>query len=130
MPPLETVAAVRECCAALPYSRESFPFGPDTLVFKIGHAPGGKMYALIGIQAEELSLSLKVRPERGDELRMSYPAITPGYHLNKRHWISARLDGVPGDLAQTLLRESHALVYTSLTRAQRLELEVLGAAKR
>ncbi|WP_293915025.1 MmcQ/YjbR family DNA-binding protein [Deinococcus sp.] len=128
--PLDSVAAVRECCAALPHSRETFPFGPDTLVFKVGSAPGGKLYALIGIQAEELSVSLKVRPERGDELRVSYPAITPGYHLNKRHWVTVKLEGVPGDLVQSLLAESHALVYASLTRAQRLELEVLGATKR
>jgi predicted DNA-binding protein (MmcQ/YjbR family) len=127
MPPFDSVAAIRACCAALPHSRETFPFGLGTLVFKVGPDSGGKMYALTDIQAEELSVSLKVRPERGDELRMAYPAITPGYHLNKRHWISVRLDGVPGELVRTLLADSHALVYASLTRAQRLELEVLGA---
>ncbi|WP_420594776.1 MmcQ/YjbR family DNA-binding protein [Deinococcus sp.] len=115
---MQTVAAVREFCAALPQSQETFPFGMETLVFKVG----GKMYALLGIQADPLTLSLKVRPERGDELRMAHPAITPGYHLNKRHWVTLRLDGVPDELRGELLRGSHALVVRGLTRAQRTEL--------
>ncbi|WP_306468273.1 MmcQ/YjbR family DNA-binding protein [Deinococcus alpinitundrae] len=115
---IHTVAAIRAACAALPHSRETFPFGAATLVFKVG----GKMYALTDIHAESLSLSLKVRLERGEALRAEHAAITPGYHLNKRHWITLQLDSVPGDLACELLAESHALVLAGLTRAQRAEL--------
>ena len=112
---LNSVAAVRAECAALPHSRETFPFGAATLVFKVG----GKMYALTDIHAESLSLSLKVSPERGEALRAEYAAITPGDHLNKRHWITLRLDGVPDELARELLAESYVLVLAGLTRAQR-----------
>lgn len=115
---MDSVTELREQCAALAHSQETFPFGPTALVFKVG----GKMYALSDIQAEPLTLSVKVRPERGDELRAEYPAITPGYHLNKRHWVTLQLGGVPDELACTLLRESYALVVGSLTRAQRAEL--------
>ena len=115
---MQTVAAVRELCAALPQSQETFPFGPDTLVFKVG----GKVYALTDLQSDPLNLSLKVRPEHGDELRAAYPAITPGYHLNKRHWVTLRLDGVPDELSRELVPGSYALVVRSLTRARRAEL--------
>ncbi|GAA5504192.1 hypothetical protein Dxin01_03961 [Deinococcus xinjiangensis] len=116
---VESVADLRAECAKLPHSQETFPFDPTTLVFKVA----GKMYALTDISAEDLSLSLKVKPERGEELRAAYPAITAGYHLNKRHWVTLRLDGsLPDDLVRELLRGSHALVVAGLTRAAREEL--------
>ncbi|MFC3833181.1 MULTISPECIES: MmcQ/YjbR family DNA-binding protein [Deinococcus] len=116
---MQSIADVRAACAALPHSQETFPFGPTTLVFKVA----GKMYALTDIHADPVTVSVKVRPERGDELRAAHDAITPGYHLNKRHWITVTLDGrVPGDLVRELLAGSHALVVAGLTRAQRAEL--------
>lgn len=114
---VESVADLRAECAKLPHSQETFPFDPTTLVFKVA----GKMYALTDISAEDLSL--KVKPERGEELRAAYPAITAGYHLNKRHWVTLRLDGsLPDDLVRELLRGSHALVVAGLPRARREEL--------
>ncbi|WP_019586477.1 MmcQ/YjbR family DNA-binding protein [Deinococcus apachensis] len=116
---MRSIADVRAACAALPGSSETFPFGPTALVFKVG----GKMYALTDITADPVTLSLKVRPEDSEELRAAHPAIQPGYHLNKRHWITATLDGtLPDKLLNDLLTGSHAMVVASLTRAQRAEL--------
>lgn len=118
---MHSIADVRAACAGLPGSCETFPFDGATLVFKVG----GKMYALTGITDDPVTLSLKVRPECGEELRAAHPAIEPGYHLNKRHWITATLDGtVPDALLHDLLSGSHTLVVASLTRAQRAELGV------
>ena len=120
---MRSVSDLRAACAALPHSHETFPFGMDTLVWKVGGPETAKMYALTGINDDPLTLSLKVRPEHGDQLRAAHPAIVPGYHLNKRHWVTVTLDGsVPDDLVQELLAGSHALVWASLTRAQRAEL--------
>ena len=56
-----------------------------------------------------VTVSVKVRPERGDELRAAHDAITPGYHLNKRHWVTVTLDGrVPPELIRELIVGSHA----------------------
>ncbi|GBF07921.1 putative MmcQ-like protein [Deinococcus aerius] len=116
---MRSIADVRAACAALPGSSETFPFGPTTLVFKVG----GRMYALTDITADPVTLSLKVRPGDGEELRAAHPAIRPGYHLNKRHWVTATLDGtLPELLLSDLLAGSHKLVVASLTRAQRAEL--------
>ncbi|WP_412029639.1 MmcQ/YjbR family DNA-binding protein [Deinococcus yunweiensis] len=116
---MQSIAEIRAACTALPHSQETFPFDMTTLVFKVS----GKMYALTDVTGDPLSLSVKVRPERGDELRAAHDAITPGYHLNKRHWISMALDGrVPDELVQELLTGSHALVIAGLSRAQRAEL--------
>ena len=117
---MHTVADLRAACAALPGSRETFPFGPTTLVFKVG----GKVYALTDIQAEPLTLSLKCDPARAEALRAQHDAITPGYHLSKRHWNTLSLDGrLDPALVTELLQHSYALVVGGLTRAQRAELE-------
>ncbi|MFC4426681.1 MmcQ/YjbR family DNA-binding protein [Deinococcus navajonensis] len=116
---MQSIADVREACAALPHSQETFPFDATTLVFKVG----GKMYALTDLQSDPVTLSLKVRPEEGEALRAAHEAITPGYHLNKRHWVTLTLDGsLPAGLGQSLLAGSHTLVVSGLTRAARAEL--------
>lgn len=122
---MRLIADIRAACAALEGSRETFPFDATTLVFKVG----GKMYALTSLTGDPVTLSLKVSPERGETLRARHPAITPGHHLNKRHWITVTLDGsVPDVLLRDLLRDSYRLVLGSLTRAQRADLEPGGGA--
>ena len=104
-----TPAQFTELCLALPQAFESFPFGDDISVFKT--SGNGKVFALSSLGAEHLSVSLKVDPEDSIALREQYAGITPGYHLNKKHWITVALDGsVPDDLVEELVRGSHALV--------------------
>jgi predicted DNA-binding protein (MmcQ/YjbR family) len=53
-------------------------------------------------------------------LRARYAAITPGYHLNKRHWNTVELDdSVPDEELLDLIDHSYDLVVASLTKAQR-----------
>ncbi|ACO46925.1 MmcQ/YjbR family DNA-binding protein [Deinococcus deserti] len=116
---MQSVTELRAACAVLPQTQETFPFDASTLVFKAG----GKMYALTDIHGDPLTVSLKVQPEYGQELRAAYPAIQPSYHLNKRHWVTLILDGsVPDPLVNELLTGSHALVIRGLTRSAREEL--------
>lgn len=104
-----TPSQLREFCLSLPQAEESFPFGEETSVFKT--TGNGKIFALSALSAEVLSVSLKVDPEDSIALRAQYPQITPGYHLNKKHWITVVLDdAVPGDLVEELIWGSHALV--------------------
>src|SRR5205085_656964 len=78
---------------SLPGAVEDTPFGPDARVFKVG----GKMCAILSHDQPYVSISLKVEPLEGEALRQSWAAISPGYHLNKRHWITATLDGTLPD---------------------------------
>ena len=112
-----TPERLAEICLALPQAFESFPFGEETSVFKT--SGNGKVFALSSLGAPDLSVSLKVDPEDSIALREQYPAITPGYHLNKKHWISIALDGsVPEDLVEELIRGSHALVRPKVPRTR------------
>ena len=116
---MQTASQLRGACQQLPGSAETFPFGLNTLVLKVG----GKVYALIGLDSEPLSLSLKCDPERAEALRAAHTEIVPGYHLNKRHWNTLTLGGnLPDALVSELLTHSYELVLGSLTKAQRAEV--------
>ncbi len=103
-------------CLSLPQTIETYPFGEQTTVFKT--SGNGKIFALGVLDAVPLTISVKVDPEEGRALREEYPQhITPGYHLNKRHWITLLLDGTLEDaLVEQLLRDSHALVRPKTPR--------------
>ena len=103
-------------CLALPGASEEFPFGDEVSVFKVG----GKMFALSHLDGEPLQLSVKCDPDLAAQLRASYPAIAPGYHLNKRHWNTITLDGsLPDRMVTDLLGDSYDLVVASLPRVLR-----------
>lgn len=99
---------------------ESFPFDEQTLVFKVG----GKIFALISLETEPLRINLKCDPERAEILREAYPAITGGYHMNKKHWNTLSLDGSLNEqLVAELIRHSYELVRASLPKKHQ---ETLG----
>jgi predicted DNA-binding protein (MmcQ/YjbR family) len=105
-----TPSELRNLCLGLPGAREEFPFRPDVSVFKVG----GKMFALSTLADEPLKVSVKCEPVLGEQLRGTYPAIVPGYHLNKRHWLTITIDGsVPDELVADLVEGSYELVAPS-----------------
>jgi predicted DNA-binding protein (MmcQ/YjbR family) len=98
---------VRALCAERPGAVETYPFGPNTAVFKAG----GKMFALIPHDAEPPRINLKCDPEWSEVLRNAYPAVVPGYHQNKKHWNTITLDGsIPDDEIEELIQHSYELV--------------------
>ena len=112
-----TAEGLRERCLGLAGASEEFPFGDEVSVFKVS----GKMFALCSLDAgPPLQLSVKCDPELAVQLRSAYEAITPGYHLNKRHWNTITLDGsVPDEMVTDLLGDSYDLVVASLPKARR-----------
>jgi predicted DNA-binding protein (MmcQ/YjbR family) len=113
---------LRDFCLALPQATETFPFGEELSVVKT--SGNGKIFALSALAASPFSVSLKCDPEESVALRQRYGAVTPGYHLNKKHWISIDLAGdvhadqrVPDDLVEQLIHDSHALVRPKVPRA-------------
>lgn len=70
-----------------------YPFGSDVAVYKVGDKPEGKMFALIAELKTPLRISLKCEPELARHLREKYESVMPGYHLNKKHWITVIASG-------------------------------------
>jgi len=101
---------------AKPGAVEEFPFDTVTLVFKVS----GKMFALVGINNDPLRLNLKCDPGKAEILREIYPAILPGYHMNKCHWNTVIINGSIADAEiLSMIDDSYALVVKGLPKAKR-----------
>jgi predicted DNA-binding protein (MmcQ/YjbR family) len=110
---------LRDYCIAKPGVTESFPFGGDALVFKVGD----KMFALLATESQPTTINLKCDPERAVQLREEYPAVTPGYHMNKTHWNTITIDGsVRKADVQEWIDHSYELVKKSLPKAVQAQL--------
>lgn len=113
---MRTIEELKRFGLSLKGSVQDYPFGPEPLVLKVG----GKMFALLAEGKDGVSISLKCEPEMAELLRAQYEAVVPGYHLNKRHWNTVRVDGsVPDEELQWMIDQSYRLVVRSLTRAAR-----------
>ena len=103
-----TWAELRAYCLSLPGATETFPFEPAVSVFK---APHQKVFAITADEADPIDVSVKCDPEIGEALRAQHPSIVPGYHLNKRHWITITLGSdVPDERVRELVLDSYELV--------------------
>ncbi len=90
------IEEVRDYCLSLPCATERCPFGPDILALEIG----GRMFCLMALDGQWNFYNLKVNPDYGVELCDRYSGIRPGYHMNKRHWISVDFYGDVADAIQ------------------------------
>lgn len=105
--------AVLAWCRRQEGAVEECPFGPDTTVFKVS----GRMFAICPNSASPDHITLKCDPILALSLRRDYPGITPGYHTNKRHWNTVRLDGsIPTAMVRKMLQNSYGLVAAPNTK--------------
>lgn len=112
------IEAYRNYCLDKKGVTESFPFGEDTLVFKVA----GKMFALTDIGSFR-SINLKCDPERAVELREQYDCVLPGYHMSKQHWNTVLMDhSVPDELVKQWIDDSYLLIVKSLPKKTQAEL--------
>ena len=99
----------------MPGAEETFPFGPINSVFKVG----GKIFAISPLASDQLSVSVKCEPELGETWRSMYDGIVPGYHLNKRHWITATINAdVEDRRVRELIEDSYDLVKPKRARGR------------
>jgi len=91
---------------------ETFPFDNETLVMKVD----AKMFLLMSLEKQPLTINVKTDPEWSAELRERYPQITGAYHMNKTHWNSVVTDGLKRELIFQLIDHSYDLVFKSLTK--------------
>ena len=113
------IEEIREYCISKKGTEEAFPFDEVTLVFKVMN----KMYALLSLD-KGTSINLKCEPEKAIELRETYNAIIPGFHMNKKHWNTVDYkSNLPDTLVKELIDHSYELVVSSLTKKLKKELE-------
>jgi len=116
-----TFEEARDYLLSQPAAILDYPFGPDVAVFKVRN----KMFATLS-ETEGLAYSnLKCDPEEALMLRDLFNEVTPGYHMNKKHWNTIDLQGElpPGEI-QRMMDNSYTLVVKSLPRKIRQSLEI------
>lgn len=114
------IEELREYCLAKKSVTESFPFNETALVFKVA----GKMFCLTDLE-NDFAVALKNDPEKNMELREQFPAVKPGYHMNKQHWNTVQIDGAISDnILKQWIDESYQLIVNKLPRNIRDELHV------
>ncbi|MCX4772692.1 MmcQ/YjbR family DNA-binding protein [Streptomyces sp. NBC_01260] len=114
-----TPKELRAFCLGFNASAEEFPFGPEASVFKVL----GKMFALSSLDARPLKVNLKCDPDDAVRLREEHEAVAPGWHMNKRHWNTVTVSGLPDGRVRELIEDSYDLVVAGLPRAERLRLD-------
>lgn len=113
------IEEIRTYCLSKAGTTESFPFDDVTLVFKVKN----KMFALLSLD-EPHSINLKCNQEKAIELREKYPAILPGYHMNKLHWNTLLMDGsLSPTFIQKLIDDSYQLIVDGLPKKLKEELK-------
>jgi predicted DNA-binding protein (MmcQ/YjbR family) len=107
------LAQFREYCLSKPCGTEGTPFGPDVLVFKVS----GKMFALAALDEVPTTVNLKCDPDLALELRDRYDQVTPGYHMNKKHWNTVEIEGdIPDPEVRKMIDHSYDLVAKGLPK--------------
>jgi predicted DNA-binding protein (MmcQ/YjbR family) len=100
----------------LPGAGVEHPFGPEWDVYKVRE----KVFMLVTAVTGEPIVILKADPEDAAALRREHEDITPGYHMDKKHWITLRPGGsMQASLVEELVTDSYLLVVEKLPRARR-----------
>ncbi len=102
-----------------------YPFGDDVKVFRVKK----KMFATITLgqtaksaKVEDAAkkhywMNLKCDPDEAVMLRDIFPAVIPGYHMNKTNWNSIILDGsIPQGELERMMDNSYMLVVSKMTK--------------
>jgi predicted DNA-binding protein (MmcQ/YjbR family) len=94
----------------LHYVESSQPFGPDNIVYKVHN----KMFLLVDLDSHPTSINVKCNPDLAIALREEYECILPGYHMNKKHWNTIKIDGsVSTKKMKEMIMHSYKLVCAS-----------------
>lgn len=112
------IEELRDYCLSKKAVEESLPFGPEALVFKVM----GRVFLIASLDSEPLQFNVKCDPEKAIELREEYNNVTPGFHMNKKHWNTIVIDSTVGDvLLADWITHSYDLVINKLTKKQKSE---------
>jgi predicted DNA-binding protein (MmcQ/YjbR family) len=109
-------------CLSLQGASKSFPFGDGVEVYKVMN----KIFAIISIDTKPCRINLKALPEDCIAYREIYACVTPGYHMNKKHWNTIICDGsMKGEVLKEMVEDSYGLIVSKLTKKEKEQLTLL-----
>ncbi len=97
---------IRDYLLSLPNVEEVQPFKDyEAVIYRIG----GKWIAAYIFERPEY-IAVKCNPDRAILLRDEFPAITPAWHFNKKHWNDLRFIDLPDEIVMREIRHSYLTV--------------------
>ena len=120
------IEQVREYALSIFGVTEDQPFDDDIITYRIE----GKIFlclwlggGLHDMRNSEPRFALKLTPDRNEELREQYPAVTPAWHWNKKHWSDVYYEHLEEDFVKTIIKESYDLVVSKLPKSIRIKYQ-------
>ena len=120
------IEQVREYALSIFGVTEDQPFGDDIITYRIE----GKIFLCLwlggGLHDMRNSgprFALKLTPDRNEELREQYPAVTPAWHWNKKHWSDVYYEHLEEDFVKRIIKESYDLVVSKLPKSIRIKYQ-------
>ena len=116
-----TLDEIDSFCRDLPGCKVRYPFesNPDLRAWCLNR----KMFAWTITTERPLMVQLKANPDLVPDLIANYGWIHPGYHMNKRHWITVDASNCDDAMLKALLEDAHNLVVDTLPKAARIRLQ-------
>lgn len=120
------IEQVRDFTLSLHGVTEDHPFGDDNITFRVE----GKIFLCLWLGDGKCDVcgstsrfASKLLPDRNEELRDRYDAVTPAFHWNKKHWSDVYYELLDTDLVTALIAESYRLIVSKLPKAVRVKYE-------
>lgn len=120
------IEEVRYFALSLPGVTEDQPFGDDNITFRVE----GKIFMCLwlgggkyNIDETMLRFACKLAPERNEELRELYSAVTPAFHWNKTHWCDVFFEQLDTDVVESIIRESYEVIVSKLPKSVRVKYQ-------
>lgn len=120
------IEEVRDFALSLPGVTEDQPFGDDNITFRVE----GKIFMCLwlgggkyNIDETILRFACKLAPERNEELRELYSAVTPAFHWNKTHWSDVFFEQLDTDVVESIIRESYGVIVSKLPKSVRVKYQ-------
>ena len=120
------IEEVRYFALSLPGVTEDQPFGDDNITFRVE----GKIFMCLwlgggkyNIDETMLRFACKLAPERHEELRELYSAVTPAFHWNKTHWSDVFFEQLDTDVVESIIRESYRVIVSKLPKSVRVKYQ-------
>jgi predicted DNA-binding protein (MmcQ/YjbR family) len=109
---------IRFFCLTLPGVSEGLPFDDNSLVFKVKD----KIFAILSLDLPA-AINLKCEPEKAITLRERYSFVLPGYHMNKKHWNTIRLEEMTDEsLLYKWITDSYRLVVAKMSKVEQYRI--------
>lgn len=124
------IEEVRYFALSLHGVTEDQPFGDDNITFRVE----GKIFMCLwlgggkyNIDETMLRFACKLAPERNEEMRELYSAVTPAFHWNKTHWSDVFFEQLDTDVVESIIRESYGVIISKLPKSVRVKYQLCNS---